>query len=156
MAAETADIVYTVQSDFESGRWFYADLKGRMAKYGREPDDLKVMPGVYTIIGSSEREAEDIHGALRALVDEEVARAMLSLGGANLDAYPFDGPVPDGLSTNAGTTHLKTMVKIAQDRNLSLRELVMDVAAGGYGHWALSAPYADQLTSFRRPLTKEC
>jgi len=150
LAAETADMVYTVQSDFESGRRFYADLKGRMAKYGREPDDLKVMPGVYTIIGSSEQEAEDIHGALRALVDEEVAKAMLSLclGGANLDQHPFDGPVPDGLSTNAGTTHLKTMVKIAQDRNLSLRELAMDVAAGGYGHWSLRGTpiqIADQL-----------
>ena len=150
LAAETAEMVYTVQSDFETGREFYADLKGRMAKFGREPHELKVMPGVYTIVGSSEQEAEDTYGALRELVDEEVAKASLALclGGADLSSLPFDGPVPTGLSTNAGTTHLKTMIKIAQDRNLSLRELAMDVAAGGYGHWVVRGTpmqIADQL-----------
>lgn len=150
LAAETADMVYTVQSDFESGRAFYADLKGRMAKYGREPHELKIMPGVYTIVGRSEQEAEDQYGALRDMVDESVARAMLSvcLGGADLSGLPFDGPVPTGLSTNAGTTHLATMVKIAQDRDLSLRQLAMDVAAGGYGHWVVRGTpkqIADQL-----------
>jgi FMN-dependent oxidoreductase (nitrilotriacetate monooxygenase family) len=150
LAAETADMVYTVQSDFESGRAFYADLKSRMVKYGRAPHELKIMPGVYTIVGSSAQEADDIYGALRELVDEATARAMLGvcLGGADLSSVPFDGPVPDGLTTNAGTTHLKTMVKIAQDRNLSVRELAMDVAAGGYGHWAVRgtpAQIADQL-----------
>jgi len=150
LAAATAEMVYTVQSDFAAGREFYADLKGRMAKFGRQPDELKIMPGVYTIIGESEQQAEDMYGALRDLVDESVAKAMLGvcLGGADLSAAPFDGPVPSGLSTNAGTTHLKTMVKIAQDRNLSLRELAMDVAAGGYGHWAVRGTpvqIADQL-----------
>jgi N-acetyl-S-(2-succino)cysteine monooxygenase len=150
LAAETAEMVYTVQSDFETGREFYADLKGRMAKFGREPHELKVMPGVYTIVGRSEQEAEDIYGELRELVDEEVAKATLGLclGGADLSLLPFDGPVPTGLSTNAGTTHLKTMIKIAQDRNLSLRELAMDVAAGGYGHWTVRGTpkqIADQL-----------
>lgn len=150
LAAETAEMVYSVQSDFEAGREFYADLKSRMPKYGRDPDELKIMPGVYTIVGESEQQAQDIYGELRELVDQEVARAMLGvcLGGADLSAYPFDGPVPDGLSTNAGTTHLKTMVKIAQDRNLSLRQLALDVAAGGYGHWTVMGTpvqIADQL-----------
>ncbi len=139
LAAETADMVYSVQSDFETGRAFYEDVKSRMPKYGREPDELKIMPGIYTIIGESAQEAEDKYQALRALVDETQARAMLGvcLGGADLSAYPFDGPVPSGLTTNAGTTHLATMLKIARDRQLTLGELAMDVAAGGYGHWAV-------------------
>jgi len=150
LAAETADMVYTVQSDFESGRAFYADLKGRMAKFGREPDELKIMPGVYTVIGESEQQAEDLYGELRELVDDPTAMAMLAqcLGGADLSALPPDGPVPTGLTTNAGTTHLKTMLKIAQDRNLSLGALARDVAAGGYGHWAVRGTpvqIADQL-----------
>lgn len=150
LAAETAEMVYSVQSDFEAGREFYADVKGRMARYGRDPDELKIMPGVYTIVGRSEQEAQDRYGALREKVDETVAKAMLSvcLGGADVWSFPFDGPVPDGLTTNAGTTHLKTMIKIAQDRNLSLRDLAVDVAAGGYGHWAVCGTpiqIADQL-----------
>jgi FMN-dependent oxidoreductase (nitrilotriacetate monooxygenase family) len=139
LAAETADMVYSVQSDFEAGRAFYADVKSRMPKYGREPHELKIMPGIYTIVGESEQEAEDKYQTLRSLVDEAQARAMLGvcLGGADLSAYPFDGPVPSGLTTNAGTTHLATMLKIARDRQLTLGELAIDVAAGGYGHWAV-------------------
>lgn len=150
LAAETADMVYSVQSDFAAGQEFYADVKSRMVKYGRAPDELKIMPGIYTIVGESAQQAEDMYGALRSLVDEAQARALLGvcLGGADLSAYAFDGPVPEGLTTNAGTTHLATMLKIARDRGLSLGELAMDVAAGGYGHWAVRgtpSQIADQM-----------
>jgi len=150
LAAETAEMVYSVQADFEAGRAFYADLKSRMARYGRHPDTLKIMPGVYTIVGRTAQEAEDKHAALRDLVDEGVAMALLAttLGGADLSLHDPDGPVPEGLTTNAGTTHLETMVRIARTRNLSLRALAVEVAAGGYGHWAVRgtpAQIADQL-----------
>jgi FMN-dependent oxidoreductase (nitrilotriacetate monooxygenase family) len=150
LAAETAEMVYSVQSDFEAGREFYADLKSRMPKYGREPHELKIMPGVYTIVGRTEQEAEDKYGALRELVNEDIAKASLAvcLGGADVWSMKFDGPVPDGLSTNAGTTHLKTMIKIAQNQKLSLRDLAIDVAASGYGHWTVRGTpvqVADQL-----------
>jgi FMN-dependent oxidoreductase (nitrilotriacetate monooxygenase family) len=150
LAAETADMVYSVQSDLASAQAFYGDLKGRMAKYGRDPESLKIMPGVYTIIGRSAQEAEDKYGALAELVDEGVAMSLLSqcFGGADLSPYPPSGPVPTGLTTIAGTTHLKLLVGIAGDRNLSLRDLAVEVAAGGYGHWAVRGTptqVADQL-----------
>ena len=150
LAAETADMVYSVQSDFESGREFYADLKARMPKFGRDPDALKIMPGIYTIIGRSAQEAEDKYGVLRALVEERSAMALLglTLGGADLTRLDPDGPVPADLTTEAGTTHLKTMVRIARTRNLTLRQLALDVAASGYGHWAVCgtpSQIADQM-----------
>ncbi len=150
LAAETADMVYSVQSDLASAQAFYADVKSRMPKYGRDPDSLKIMPGVYTIIGRSAQEAEDKYAALSELVDEAVALSLLSqcLGGADLSRYNPDGPVPKGLTTIAGTTHLKLLLGIAEDRNLSLRDLAVQVAAGGYGHWSVRgtpAQVADQL-----------
>jgi FMN-dependent oxidoreductase (nitrilotriacetate monooxygenase family) len=150
LAAETADMVYSVQADLAGAQAFYADTKSRMAKFGREPDAMKIMPGVYTIIGRTAQEAEDKYGELSALVDEGVATALLSqcLGGADLSPYPLDGPVPTGISTIAGTTHLKLLMQIASDRELSLRDLAVEVAAGGYGHWAVRGTpvqVADQL-----------
>ncbi len=150
LAAETADMVYSVQADLQGAQEFYADVKSRMAKFGREPDELKIMPGVYTIIGRTAQEAEDKYGELSALVDENVAAALLSqcLGGADLSSYSLDGPVPTGLTTIAGTTHLKLLMQIARDRKLSLRELAVEVTAGGYGHWTVRgtpAQVADQL-----------
>ncbi len=150
LAAETADMVYSVQADLAGAQAFYADVKSRMAKFGRGPDELKIMPGVYTIIGRTAQEAEDKYGELSALVDESVATALLSqcLGGADLSPYPLDGPVPAGLTTIAGTTHLTLLLQIARDRNLSLRDLAVEVAAGGYGHWSVRGTptqIADQL-----------
>src|SRR3984957_2725067 len=59
LAARTADVVFSVVQDLRSAKNAYADLKGRMAKYGRSPDSLAVLPGVMPIIGASDAEARE-------------------------------------------------------------------------------------------------
>ncbi len=51
LAARTAEVVFTAQQTLEDAQAFYADLKGRLGRYGREPDDLKIMPGVFPVVG---------------------------------------------------------------------------------------------------------
>ena len=41
------------------GRAFYADVKGRLARYGREPDELKIMPAATFALGDTEEEAAE-------------------------------------------------------------------------------------------------
>lgn len=150
LAAETAEMIYAVQPDLAGGQAFYRDVKGRMAAFGRNPDHLKIMPGVYTIVGRTMQEAEDKHGALSEATDPVVALSMLTfcMGGHDLSSYDPDGPVPDDLTTEGGTTHLRTMIGIAKARNFTLRQLATEVATGGYGHWAIrgdARSIADQL-----------
>lgn len=38
LAAQTAEVVFTLSATFEKGRSFYENLKGRMEKYGRPRD----------------------------------------------------------------------------------------------------------------------
>jgi FMN-dependent oxidoreductase (nitrilotriacetate monooxygenase family) len=45
-AAATAEIVFTPADTLAKAQAFYKDLKGRMPKYGRDPDHLKIMPGL--------------------------------------------------------------------------------------------------------------
>src|SRR6201985_609322 len=59
LAARTADVVFSVVQELTPARAAYADLKGRMAKYGRAPDELAVLPGVMCIIGDSDAEARE-------------------------------------------------------------------------------------------------
>jgi len=59
LAARTADVVFSVVQELDSANKAYADLKGRMAKYGRSPEQLSVLPGVMPIIGASETEAKE-------------------------------------------------------------------------------------------------
>jgi FMN-dependent oxidoreductase (nitrilotriacetate monooxygenase family) len=54
LAARTADVVFSVVQELDSAKKAYGDLKGRMAKYGRSPEQLSVLPGAMPIIGASE------------------------------------------------------------------------------------------------------
>ena len=51
LAARTAEVIFTAWQTLEEAQAFYADVKGRMAKYGRSPEELKIMPGVFPVIG---------------------------------------------------------------------------------------------------------
>jgi len=51
IAAANADVVYAAQVDLAGAKAYYAGLKARMAKYGRAPERLKVMPAVTIIVG---------------------------------------------------------------------------------------------------------
>src|SRR5437899_1699419 len=53
LAAETAEMVFAAGGPIEAGRAFYADVTGRAARIGRNPDHIKILPGAFTIIGSS-------------------------------------------------------------------------------------------------------
>ena len=64
---------------------FYADLKGRLRKYGRSPEHLKVMPGLNPIVGRTEREAEEKHQYLQSLIQPEVGLELLSNALADFD-----------------------------------------------------------------------
>ena len=48
LAAETAEAVFTAQSDLGAGRAFYADLKGRMAKLGRAREHMQYSPACFS------------------------------------------------------------------------------------------------------------
>ena len=50
-AAETAEVVFGSGASLEEAKAFYGDLKGRMGKFGRQPDELKIATGISVVIG---------------------------------------------------------------------------------------------------------
>src|SRR5260370_16671031 len=68
LAAETAEVVFAAGGPIEAGRAFYADVKGRAARLGRNPDHIKILPGAFTIIGDSLDEAKEKRARLDSLV----------------------------------------------------------------------------------------
>ena len=71
LAARTAEVIFTAWQTLEEAQAFYADVKGRMAKYGRSPEELKIMPGVFPVIGRTEEEAEQNKRLLEEIIPEE-------------------------------------------------------------------------------------
>src|SRR5581483_7741122 len=51
-AAATAEVIFTAQQTLEEAQAFYKDIKGRLLAYGRSPESLKIMPGVFPVVGS--------------------------------------------------------------------------------------------------------
>jgi len=138
LAARTAEIVFTLQQTQSAAAAFCADLKGRMAKYGRHPDQLKVMPGLFIMVGRTEAEAREKYEELQSLVHPKVGLSLLSnlIGGFDLSEYPLDGPLPELPKTNSGQSHQNALVDRARRDGLTIRQLYL-ATVGGRGHWEL-------------------
>jgi len=151
LAARTAEVIFTAWQTLEEAQAFYADVKGRMLKYGRSPDDLKIMPGVFPIIGRTEAEAEEKKRQLLDLIPEEAGVALLSaMIGVDLSGYPVDGPLPElpGVDEINGGKSRFQLLKDAADRNgFTIRQLYQHIA-GARGHREIAGTpeqIADQL-----------
>ncbi|WP_147532899.1 LLM class flavin-dependent oxidoreductase [Bacillus marasmi] len=137
LAAKTAEVIFTAWQTLEEAQAFYQDVKGRMAKYGRHPDELKIMPGVYPIVGKTLEEAQAKRQQLLGLIPEAVGVARLSNNlGVDLSGYPVDGPLPElpNLSEINGNKSRFQLVKdIAERDQLTIRQLYQHIA-GARGH----------------------
>jgi N-acetyl-S-(2-succino)cysteine monooxygenase len=127
LAARIAEGVFTPQHTLAGAQEFYRDLKGRMAKYGRPPDGLKIMPGLNPIVGRTTSEAEEKHRFLQSLTHPDVGLELLSnaLGGFDLSEYDIDGPlpdIPDYLGVNSQTS-FRNVICWAREEKLTIRQL---------------------------------
>ena len=96
LAAETAEIVFGLASDLAKSRAFYATLKSRMVAFGRDPEGLKVMPGLVVNLGSTRAEAQSKVDFMLEQLHPDVGRLMLSeFLEADLRGVPLDAPFPE-------------------------------------------------------------
>lgn len=136
LAARTADVVFCAAQTFEEAKAFYDDLKGRLAGYGRQPDDVKIMPGVAPIVAATKAEAQAKYDALQELIPDDVGVALLSsyLSISDLWRYPIDGPLPELPESEGMKSRQALVIEQARRDGLSIRELAR-YFAGARGHW---------------------
>jgi alkanesulfonate monooxygenase len=132
LAAETAEAVFTSQSNIEAGKAFYADVKGRMQKLGRNPDHLKIQPACFVVVGDTVEEAKAKRAKLDSLVDYANAIASLSIAlGTDASKFDPDGPLPEIPDSNASKSGRERAIAAAKRDKLTVRQLAQRV--GGYG-----------------------
>ncbi|HEY0291986.1 MAG TPA: LLM class flavin-dependent oxidoreductase [Hansschlegelia sp.] len=148
LAAETAEVVFTAQQTLDEAVSFYSDIKSLAAKAGRDPDAVKVLPGVSAFVGRTRQEAQDKFDQLQSLIHPAVGISLLSgMLGFDLSGYPVDGPVPDLPETNSHKSRQALSLAIARREGLTIRGLYEKIA-GARGHWTIigsAADIADQL-----------
>jgi len=133
IAAETAEAVFTGQTSIVEARKFYADVKGRMAKLGRAPDHMKILPGVFTVVGDTVEEARAKKRKLDSLVHPDSGIASLSVAlGTDVSHLDLDGPLPEIPESNASQSGRQRLVDLAAREKLTVRELAQ-IVGGSYG-----------------------
>jgi FMN-dependent oxidoreductase (nitrilotriacetate monooxygenase family) len=95
LGAATADVIYAIHDSLRRAQDYYADVKGRMAKYGRRSDDLKIMPAICPIVGRTRAQAQAKFDQLQELIDPIVGLGQLYSVFGDLSGYPLDAPVPE-------------------------------------------------------------
>jgi len=121
-AARIAEMTYSSAQSLKVAQDFYTDVKGRMVKYGRDPDELKITPGLSVVVAKTELEARDKFESLQNAVDFSHG---IELAGVDLSDYPLDGPLPDLPEPESGKGRFKQLVELARRENLSIRQLVL-------------------------------
>jgi len=132
LAAETAEAVFTGGGPIGDARALYADIKGRMARLGRDPDHLKILPGAFVVVGDSVEEAREKRALLDSKVDYANAIASLSINlGTDASQFDPDAPLPDDIpDTNASKSGRERVIALARRENLTVRQLAQRL--GGY------------------------
>ncbi|MFF4087517.1 LLM class flavin-dependent oxidoreductase [Streptomyces nigra] len=137
-AARYAEAVFTAQQTIEDARAFYADLKARTAEAGRDPDHIKVLPGIVPVIGSTEAEARAAEQVLEDHIvhTHGVARleSLLQLepGTLELDA-PLPADLPSEDAVEGAKSRYTLIVELARRERLTVRQLIGRLG-GGRGH----------------------
>lgn len=141
-AARHAEAVFTAQQTLADARAFYADLKQRAADVGRDPDTIKILPGIVPVIGSTEQEALRLEQQLDDLIKPEYARAQLARTlRVDPEDLPLDRQLPADLPAEDEIEGAKSrytlIVNLARREQLTVRQLIGRLG-GGRGHRTFS------------------
>ena len=139
LAAKSAEVIFTAWQTLEDAQKFYRDVKGRLAKYGRKNEDLKIMPGVFITVAKTEEEAISKRKQLNGYILPETGLAYLTAFlGIDVRGYDPNDPIPQENAEIEDKTNPQIRASIvrgiAERENLkTLRELYEHIA-GARGH----------------------
>jgi FMN-dependent oxidoreductase (nitrilotriacetate monooxygenase family) len=132
-AARRADAIFAPAATYEEGLSYYSDVKERAASFGRDPEQLLVLPGITPIVGETDDEAEANYRELARLESIETGLGFLSRSFNDHDfrQYDLDSPFPDvehiGLNSQQSAT--KRILEEVRGENLTLRQVVERLSA---------------------------
>ncbi|WP_280310455.1 LLM class flavin-dependent oxidoreductase [Nocardia abscessus] len=137
-AARYAEAVFTAQQTLEDGKAFYTDLKQRAVALGRDPETIKILPGIVPVIGDTEEQARELDAELERLISPEYARRQLAAHfKLPIERLDLDRELPEDLPTEdeiqGAKSRFTLIVNLARRERLTLRELIGRLG-GGRGH----------------------
>ncbi|MET4037707.1 MULTISPECIES: LLM class flavin-dependent oxidoreductase [unclassified Bradyrhizobium] len=130
-AARWAEIIFVTPGLIDVAVEFRNDLRARAVRFGRDPDTLKVLPGIVPVIGDTEKQARALHDQLHELSHPESGLSTLSYHlGVDLSRFPQDEVLPENLDVPGVEGHYREVAELTRRSGLSLAELGQRYGAG--------------------------
>lgn len=128
MAAQWADLMYVKTPTIDIGRSFYRNIKDRLGKYGRSPDELAILPGLSVVVGPTDAAADEKLRTVLASLEPEEGLGYLSqkMGGYDLSGLDLDAPIPDDPEIDRAAARNRIFLN-RNGRRLTLREAMQSV-----------------------------
>jgi len=138
-AARYADAVFTAQQTLADAKAFYADLKARVGRHGRGPSEVKILPGIVPVLGSTEAEARELERLLDELIVPQYGlQALSEVLEVPIERLDLDQQLPDEISAGdrleGSQSRSQLIVALARRERLTVRQLLGRLG-GGRGHW---------------------
>lgn len=123
-AAKWAEVIFEISPTPELMQSYYQDIKSRMVKFGRDPQDCKLLPAVMPFVGETEAIAREKQAFHNELVHPMAGILVLSNHlGIDLATHDLDTPV-DQFKEAQGSQGLFAIArKLSQTEGLTLRDL---------------------------------
>jgi FMN-dependent oxidoreductase (nitrilotriacetate monooxygenase family) len=153
LAATHADLHFAVFRSLEEGVKYRENFNERLAKNGRSPESMKILPGILPIVAESAAEAQEKREFLETLVPERVGVDLVSSWcGIDLSKLPIDGPLPalpDEATYNGQRSNLVRMKAFAEQK-LTIRQIARQLSNAGAAPLIAGTPsdIADQLEAW--------
>jgi FMN-dependent oxidoreductase (nitrilotriacetate monooxygenase family) len=146
-AASGADAIFSRHATKDAGQAFYADVKGRLEKYGRRREDLLILPAATFVIGETDAEAAELAAEVRKqqVSGQTALRKLEEVWNRDLSGYDPDGPLPevDPLVGENTVARGRASVRMHRDplavarewreraeaKGLSIRELMIETSS---------------------------
>ncbi|TYO61847.1 LLM class flavin-dependent oxidoreductase [Bradyrhizobium hipponense] len=130
-AARWAEIIFVTPGLIDVAVEFRNDQRARAVRFGREPDTIKVLPGIVPVIADTDRQAKALHDQLHELSHPESGLSILSYHlGVDLSRFPQDQVLPENLDVPGVEGHYREVAELTRRSGLSLAELGQRYGAG--------------------------
>jgi FMN-dependent oxidoreductase (nitrilotriacetate monooxygenase family) len=139
-AASVADIVYALQTRFEDAQVNYKASKERIAKLGRNPDHVKILPGLLPIVARTTEEAQAKYKRLLSYLDPLVGLERLTRWFGDLSGHDLDGPLPDLRPDVRPVSRADLNLRLAREHNWTIRQLYESTVISHGHHVAIGSP----------------
>lgn len=144
VGAKWADAIYTTQPIKGPAIEFYNKFKQRVTDAGRNPNHVKVIPGIVPIVAETHKEALELQNTLADHVNLEAGRRFIETRlEMDLSKFDYDEKIPVEMFVGPkkeSKSRYEVFQSLALDRGFTIRDLIVENARGHGHHWLTGTP----------------